>query len=110
MLPQMPYGDSVFFVMLFRSYLHSSATKRTAISNREIESQASLPSSTIAAFLRRHTRCPPPSPTVPPLPQSKDGGVKLWDTKKAKLVYQWPKLPNRHTFLQSSSRGVHLSI
>ncbi|KAL4572585.1 hypothetical protein LXL04_019365 [Taraxacum kok-saghyz] len=31
---------------------------------------------------------------------SKDGGVKLWDAKKARLVYQWPKLPDRYTFLQ----------
>ncbi|KAL4586165.1 hypothetical protein LXL04_010797 [Taraxacum kok-saghyz] len=36
---------------------------------------------------------------------SKDGDVKLWDAKNAKLVYQWPKLHERHTFLQPSSRG-----
>ncbi|KAK1376621.1 DmX-like protein 2 [Heracleum sosnowskyi] len=31
---------------------------------------------------------------------SKDGDVKLWDAKRAKLVYHWPKLHDRHTFLQ----------
>ncbi|KAJ4728093.1 Transducin family protein/WD-40 repeat protein [Melia azedarach] len=36
---------------------------------------------------------------------SKDGDVKLWDAKAAKLVYHWPKLHERHTFLQPSSRG-----
>ncbi|BFG22185.1 hypothetical protein CerSpe_084590 [Prunus speciosa] len=36
---------------------------------------------------------------------SKDGDVKLWDAKRAKLVYHWPKLHERHTFLQPSTRG-----
>lgn len=36
---------------------------------------------------------------------SKDGDVKLWDAKNAKLVYHWPKLHERHTFLQPTSRG-----
>ncbi|XVE77297.1 hypothetical protein DITRI_Ditri13aG0051100 [Diplodiscus trichospermus] len=36
---------------------------------------------------------------------SKDGDVKLWDAKQAKLVYHWSKLHERHTFLQPSSRG-----
>ncbi|KAK6137078.1 hypothetical protein DH2020_029177 [Rehmannia glutinosa] len=36
---------------------------------------------------------------------SKDGDVKLWDAKRAKLVYHWPRLHERHTFLQPSSRG-----
>lgn len=36
---------------------------------------------------------------------SKDGDVKLWDAKRAKLVHHWPKLHDRHTFLQPSSRG-----
>ncbi|XP_021635931.2 uncharacterized protein LOC110632123 isoform X2 [Hevea brasiliensis] len=36
---------------------------------------------------------------------SKDGDVKLWDAKAAKLVYHWPKLHERRTFLQPSSRG-----
>lgn len=36
---------------------------------------------------------------------SKDGDVKLWDAKRAQLVYHWPKLHERHTFLQPSSRG-----
>ncbi|XP_024963286.1 uncharacterized protein LOC112503489 isoform X1 [Cynara cardunculus var. scolymus] len=36
---------------------------------------------------------------------SKDGDVKLWDAKRAKLVYHWPKLHDKHTFLQPSSRG-----
>ncbi|XP_042756917.1 uncharacterized protein LOC111876767 isoform X1 [Lactuca sativa] len=36
---------------------------------------------------------------------SKDGDVKLWDAKNAKLVYHWPKLHDRHTFLQPTSRG-----
>ncbi|XP_009375416.2 uncharacterized protein LOC103964230 isoform X1 [Pyrus x bretschneideri] len=36
---------------------------------------------------------------------SKDGDVKLWDAKKAKLVHHWPKLHERHTFLQPSTRG-----
>ncbi|XP_059651214.1 uncharacterized protein LOC132298889 [Cornus florida] len=36
---------------------------------------------------------------------SKDGDVKLWDAKRAKLVYHWSKLHERHTFMQPSSRG-----
>ncbi|XAR62950.1 hypothetical protein NMG60_11022705 [Bertholletia excelsa] len=36
---------------------------------------------------------------------SKDGDVKLWDAKTAKLVFHWPKLHERNTFLQPSSRG-----
>ncbi|PPD89135.1 hypothetical protein GOBAR_DD13933 [Gossypium barbadense] len=36
---------------------------------------------------------------------SKDGDVKLWDAKAAKLVHHWSKLHERHTFLQPSSRG-----
>ncbi|KZV57684.1 hypothetical protein F511_03144 [Dorcoceras hygrometricum] len=36
---------------------------------------------------------------------SKDGDVKLWDAKMAKLVFHWPNLHERHTFLQPSSRG-----
>lgn len=36
---------------------------------------------------------------------SKDGDVKLWDAKTARLVFHWPKLHERHTFLQPSSRG-----
>lgn len=36
---------------------------------------------------------------------SKDGDVKLWDAKNAKLVHQWSKLHERHTFLQPSTRG-----
>ncbi|XP_042479936.1 uncharacterized protein LOC122060893 isoform X2 [Macadamia integrifolia] len=36
---------------------------------------------------------------------SKDGDVKLWDAKRAELVFHWPKLHDKHTFLQPSSRG-----
>ncbi|XP_043715744.1 uncharacterized protein LOC122664110 [Telopea speciosissima] len=36
---------------------------------------------------------------------SKDGDVKLWDVKRAELVFHWPKLHEKHTFLQPSSRG-----
>ncbi|KAJ8748468.1 hypothetical protein K2173_003364 [Erythroxylum novogranatense] len=36
---------------------------------------------------------------------SKDGDVKLWDAKAAKLIYHWPKLHDRRIFLQPSSRG-----
>ncbi|OVA14729.1 WD40 repeat [Macleaya cordata] len=36
---------------------------------------------------------------------SKDGDVKLWDAKRSELVFHWPKLHERHTFLQPSSRG-----
>ncbi|CAK7348696.1 unnamed protein product [Dovyalis caffra] len=36
---------------------------------------------------------------------SKDGDIKLWDAKAAKLVYHWPKLHEKRTFLQPSSRG-----
>ncbi|KAL4354793.1 hypothetical protein GQ457_06G031380 [Hibiscus cannabinus] len=36
---------------------------------------------------------------------SKDGDVKLWDVKAAKLVHHRSKLRGRHTFLQPSSRG-----
>ncbi|XP_010523821.1 PREDICTED: uncharacterized protein LOC104802083 isoform X2 [Tarenaya hassleriana] len=36
---------------------------------------------------------------------SKDGDVKLWDAKAAKMLHHWPKLHDRHTFLQPSTRG-----
>ncbi|KAJ4797154.1 transducin family protein / WD-40 repeat family protein [Rhynchospora pubera] len=36
---------------------------------------------------------------------SKDGDVKLWDAKASELVYQWPRLHDRHTFFQSNSRA-----
>lgn len=36
---------------------------------------------------------------------SKDGDVKLWDVKSTKLVCEWPKLHEKHTFIQPSSRG-----
>ncbi|VVB03520.1 unnamed protein product [Arabis nemorensis] len=36
---------------------------------------------------------------------SKDGDVKLWDAKAAKLIHHWPKLHERHTFLQPTSFG-----
>ena len=36
---------------------------------------------------------------------SKDGDVKLWDAKNSQLVFHWPKLHERHTFFQPSSRG-----
>ncbi|KAJ4957335.1 hypothetical protein NE237_014118 [Protea cynaroides] len=36
---------------------------------------------------------------------SKDGDVKLWDAKRAELVFHWPKLHEKHTFLQPNSRG-----
>ncbi|KAL3622261.1 hypothetical protein CASFOL_033672 [Castilleja foliolosa] len=36
---------------------------------------------------------------------SKDGDVKLWDAKRAKLVYHWPRLHERQAFLQPSYRG-----
>ncbi|XP_047315657.1 uncharacterized protein LOC124919462 [Impatiens glandulifera] len=36
---------------------------------------------------------------------SKDGDVKLWDARTARLVFQWPKMHDRHTFLQPGYRG-----
>ncbi|GAB4861575.1 hypothetical protein Ancab_036768 [Ancistrocladus abbreviatus] len=36
---------------------------------------------------------------------SKDGDVKLWDVRRASLVFHWPKLHERHTFLQRGSQG-----
>ena len=36
---------------------------------------------------------------------SNDGDVKLWDAKAAKLVHHWPKLHERRTYVQPSSRG-----
>ncbi|XP_074279658.1 uncharacterized protein LOC141604964 isoform X2 [Silene latifolia] len=35
----------------------------------------------------------------------RDGDVKLWDAKRARLVHHWPKLHERHTFLQRSSHS-----
>ncbi|GAB2231200.1 hypothetical protein Droror1_Dr00027489 [Drosera rotundifolia] len=37
---------------------------------------------------------------------SKDGDVKLWDAKTASLVYHWPKLHEKHTFLQWGFGGI----
>uniref|UniRef100_A0A803NSD3 RAVE complex protein Rav1 C-terminal domain-containing protein n=1 Tax=Cannabis sativa TaxID=3483 RepID=A0A803NSD3_CANSA len=36
---------------------------------------------------------------------SKDGDVKLWDAKKARMVFHWSKLHDKHTFFQPTSRG-----
>ncbi|CAO2835453.1 unnamed protein product [Amaranthus hypochondriacus] len=36
---------------------------------------------------------------------SKDGDVKLWDAKNASLVFHWPRLHERHTFLQRNSQS-----
>lgn len=36
---------------------------------------------------------------------STDGDVKLWDAERTKLVHHWPKIHEKHSFLQSSSRG-----
>ncbi|XP_038683880.1 uncharacterized protein LOC119984139 isoform X2 [Tripterygium wilfordii] len=36
---------------------------------------------------------------------SEDRDVKLWDAKAARLVYHWPKMHERHTFLKPSSHG-----
>ncbi|GMH22541.1 hypothetical protein Nepgr_024384 [Nepenthes gracilis] len=36
---------------------------------------------------------------------SQDGDVKLWDAKRNSLVFHWPKLHEKHTFLQRSSHG-----
>ncbi|OIW02299.1 hypothetical protein TanjilG_11193 [Lupinus angustifolius] len=34
-----------------------------------------------------------------------DGDVKLWDAQNTKLIHQWSKIHEKHTFLQPSSRG-----
>lgn len=36
---------------------------------------------------------------------STDGDVKLWDAESSKLLHHWSKLHDKHTFLQSGSRG-----
>jgi len=36
---------------------------------------------------------------------STDGDVKLWDAESSKLIHHWSKLHDKHTFLQSGSRG-----
>lgn len=36
---------------------------------------------------------------------STDGDVKLWDAQSTKLIHHWPKIHDKHTFLQSTSRG-----
>ncbi|KAK6919957.1 WD40 repeat [Dillenia turbinata] len=36
---------------------------------------------------------------------SKDGDIKLWDVQKSRIVFHWPKLHERHTFIQPSTRG-----
>lgn len=36
---------------------------------------------------------------------SMDGDVKLWDARRASLVFHWPRLHERRTFLQRSSQG-----
>ncbi|XP_051144791.1 uncharacterized protein LOC127260850 isoform X2 [Andrographis paniculata] len=58
---------------------------------------------------KAHSGCVTKICTIPNtsffLTGSKDGDVKLWDAKRAKLVFHWPKLHERHTFFQPSSRG-----
>lgn len=36
---------------------------------------------------------------------SSDGDVKLWDAQSTRLIHHWPKIHEKHTFLQSGSRG-----
>lgn len=36
---------------------------------------------------------------------STDGDVKLWDAESTKLIHHWSKIHEKHTFLQSGSRG-----
>jgi WD40 repeat protein len=36
---------------------------------------------------------------------STDGDVKLWDVASSKLIHHWSKIHEKHTFLQSGSRG-----
>ncbi|KNA22362.1 hypothetical protein SOVF_034760 [Spinacia oleracea] len=36
---------------------------------------------------------------------SKDGDVKLWDANRASLIFHWPRLHERHTFLQRSTQS-----
>ncbi|GAB2291128.1 hypothetical protein Dimus_025386 [Dionaea muscipula] len=36
---------------------------------------------------------------------SKDGDVKLWDARTANLVFHWPKMHEKHTFLRRSPQG-----
>ncbi|XP_027907848.1 uncharacterized protein LOC114167099 isoform X2 [Vigna unguiculata] len=36
---------------------------------------------------------------------STDGDVKLWDAQSTRLIHHWPKIHEKHTFLQPSSRG-----
>ncbi|KAK7275388.1 hypothetical protein RIF29_16504 [Crotalaria pallida] len=36
---------------------------------------------------------------------STDGDIKLWDVKSSKLIHHWPRIHEKHTFLQPSSRG-----
>ncbi|XP_020701269.1 uncharacterized protein LOC110113162 [Dendrobium catenatum] len=37
---------------------------------------------------------------------SKDGDVKLWDAKRAQLVFHWQRIHDRHTFIQPNSRTI----
>lgn len=37
---------------------------------------------------------------------SKDGDVKLWDAKRAQLVFHWRRIHDRHTFIQPTSRSI----
>ena len=37
---------------------------------------------------------------------SKDGDVKLWDVTTRSMVGHWPKVHERHTFLQVNSRSL----
>ncbi|KAI3441725.1 uncharacterized protein J3R85_001750 [Psidium guajava] len=57
------------------------------------------------AHLGSVTKISPIAQTSLFLTGSKDGDVKLWDAKSAKLLHHWPKLHERHTFLQPSTRG-----
>eukprot|EP01018_Ginkgo_biloba_P031845 Gb_30043 [translate_table: standard] len=36
---------------------------------------------------------------------SKDGDVKLWDVKTFELLCHWPRVHDKHTFIQPNSRG-----
>ena len=36
---------------------------------------------------------------------SKDGDVKLWDANKCELINHWPKVHEKHMFLQHNARG-----
>ncbi|XP_068645001.1 uncharacterized protein [Aristolochia californica] len=92
-------------------FIATGRTKRNKYSGLVAENQSSqpYPNGMLWYIPNAHQGSVTRISTIPDtslfLTGSKDGDVKLWDARRQELVFHWPKLHERHTFLQPSSRS-----